>query len=129
MRRQTDQRPLIAAGLTLGIGLGGPLDGIVFHQLLQLHNMLSARHPPTDVVNLEINMFWDGVFHAGCWLGCATGLAMLWIVVRRRDQPLSTQTFVGSLLAGWGLFNLVEGFIDHHLLHLHHVTESPNHFV
>ena len=32
-------------------------------------------------------------------------------------------TFTGALLAGWGLFNLVEGIIDHHLLNLHHVVE------
>ena len=25
------------------------------------------------------------------------------------------------MLAGWGLFNLVEGLVDHHLLGIHHV--------
>jgi uncharacterized membrane protein len=29
----------------------------------------------------------------------------------------------GSMFAGWGLFNLVEGVIDHHILHVHHVVE------
>jgi uncharacterized membrane protein len=24
---------------------------------------------------------------------------------------------------GWGLFNFVEGLIDHHVLHVHHVVE------
>jgi uncharacterized membrane protein len=28
---------------------------------------------------------------------------------------------------GWGLFNLVEGVIDHHLLDLHHVRDLPVH--
>ena len=28
------------------------------------------------------------------------------------------------MLAGFGLFNLVDGLIDHHLLQLHHVNES-----
>ncbi len=27
---------------------------------------------------------------------------------------------------GWGVFNLVEGTIDHHILHNHHVTEADN---
>ena len=31
---------------------------------------------------------------------------------------------VGLLLAGWGLFNLVEGVVDHHLLQLHHVRDD-----
>jgi uncharacterized membrane protein len=28
-------------------------------------------------------------------------------------------------LAGWGLFNLVEGLVDHHLLGIHHVRGGP----
>ena len=31
------------AGLLLGIGLGGFLDGIVLHQIAQWHSMLSGR--------------------------------------------------------------------------------------
>ena len=27
------------------------------------------------------------------------------------------------MVLGWGLFNLVEGIIDHHLLNVHHVVE------
>ena len=38
-------KPLTAAGTLLGIGLGGFVDGILFHQILQLHSMLSARLP------------------------------------------------------------------------------------
>ncbi len=122
-------RPLISAGVALGIGMGGFVDGIVFHQILQLHNMLSSRLPPTTLVNVEINMFWDGLFHAFTWLMTAAGLALLWRAVRRRDVPLSTWVFVGSLITGWGLFNLVEGLIDHQLLQIHHVYELGNHFL
>ena len=67
-------------------------------------------------MNIEINMFWDGLFHALTWTMTAFGLALLWRAVKRRDVPLSTRTFVGSLPLGWGLFNLVEGLIDHELL-------------
>jgi uncharacterized membrane protein len=69
-------RPMIAAGTMLGIGLGGFIDGILFHQLMQIHEMLSARVPPLTLVNAEINMFWDGLFHAGTWLATAVGLWM-----------------------------------------------------
>jgi len=27
-------------------------------------------------------------------------------------------------IIGWGLFNLVEGVVDHHILTIHHVRES-----
>lgn len=44
-------------------------------------------------------------------------------------MPLSTGTFVGSLALGWGLFNLIEGLIDHELLGIHHVVEAGNHLL
>jgi uncharacterized membrane protein len=115
--------PLISAGVLMGAGLGGFVDGIVLHQLLQWHNMLSARIPPNDLVSAKVNMFWDGVFHAGVWVLTAIGLAMLWKAGARRDVAWSGRTFFGSLLVGWGLFNVVEGVIDHQILGLHHVHE------
>jgi uncharacterized membrane protein len=130
-----NRRPLLSAGMLLGIGLGGFVDGILFHQLLQTHNMLTGRYPKlgvdvqTALVNTEINMFWDGLFHVITWLTTALGLALLWRAAGRPDVPHSTGTLLGSMALGWGLFNLIEGVIDHHLLHLHHVVEGPNHLV
>ena len=130
MNGQTNRRPLIAAALLLGVGIGGFIDGILFHQLLQWHNMLSARLPPRDsIVNMEVNMFWDGLFHAFTWTMTALGLVLLWRAVLRPDVPSCTRTFVGSLALGWGLFNVVEGVIDHHVLHVHHVTETAGHLI
>jgi len=116
-------KPLIAAGLLLGAGLGGFVDGIVFHQILQLHNMVSGWLPPTNLIDAKVNMFWDGVFHAAVWLMTLAGLVLLWRAGARRDVPWSGQTFSGAWLMGWGLFNTVEGFIDHFWLGLHHVNE------
>jgi uncharacterized membrane protein len=31
------------------------------------------------------------------------------------------------MLVGWGLFNLVDGVVDHHLLTIHHVREDAVH--
>lgn len=135
MNNETTRRPLIAAGTALGIGMGGFVDGIVLHQLLQVHNMLSAKYPtrgipPEElVVNLQINMFWDGLFHVLTWVMTAVGLALLWHAVRQRNVPLSTRALVGAMIFGWGLFNLVEGVIDHHILHIHHVAETDNHLL
>ena len=91
--------------------------------------MLSAQVTRTTVAGLEINMFWDGLFHVLTWTMTALGLALLWRAVQRRDVPLSTKTLIGSMALGWGLFNLVEGIIDHHLLHIHHVTGTENHLI
>jgi hypothetical protein len=44
-------------GLFLGIGLGGFVDGIVLHQILQWHHMLTSEgdYPKTTVAGLETN--------------------------------------------------------------------------
>ncbi len=123
---ETNRGPLVSAGTLIGIGMGGFVDGILFHQILQLHNMLSARLPRVSLVNAEVNMFWDGLFHALTWTTTAIGLALLWRAFGCADAPRSTKTFVGSLILGWGLFNLVEGIIDHQILGIHHVVDNGN---
>ena len=120
--------PLVAAGILLGAGLGGFVDGIMLHQILQWHNMLSGPLPPDTLVRAKVNMYWDGVFHAVVWVLTAVGLAMLWSATGRPDVPHSGRTLLGGLALGWGLFNVVEGLIDHEILGLHHVYEyTPNH--
>lgn len=121
MTSRTHRGALIAAGTLLGTGLGGFVDGIVLHQILQWHHMLSSRIAPVDLVALKYNMFWDGLFHAFTWVVTAVGLGLLWRAGLKGNVPWSTRTFAGSLSLGWGMFNLVEGIIDHQILGLHHV--------
>jgi uncharacterized membrane protein len=120
-------RRVVAAGATLGMGMGGFVDGILFHQILQTHSMLSARIGRDSVVGLEVNMFWDGLFHALTWTVTALGIAMLWRAASRARVLPPLGTFAGPLLLGWGAFNLVEGTIDHQLLGVHHVIENAPH--
>jgi uncharacterized membrane protein len=124
MKPATNTTPLIMSGAFLGIGLGGFFDGIFFHQLLQVHNMLSAKYPKTSLANMEINMFWDGLFHLLTYAMTLIGLVLLWKAGARRDVPWSGKSLVGAIFVGWGLFNLVEGIINHHILNIHHVVES-----
>jgi uncharacterized membrane protein len=113
--------PLVASGMLLGTGLGGFVDGIVLHQILQWHNMLSSKLPPTDLVAIKVNMVWDGLFHAMTWLITVVGLVQLFRAGRRDDVPWSGRALLGGMSAGWGLFNVVEGVIDHQILGIHHV--------
>lgn len=121
--------PIISSGILLGTGLGGFVDGILLHQLLQWHNMLSTLRPPTDLVSMKYNMVWDGLFHTFTWIVTAAGVARLWSAGKRVDVAWSTPTFVGALLIGWGLFNFVEGLIDHQLLGIHHVHPGEHELI
>ncbi len=117
-----------AAGIFLGLGLGGFFDGIILHQVLQWHHMAtSAGYPPDSVANLQMNVFFDGLFHATTYIFVAIGLAILWRAARRPHAPWSGKMLAGSILMGFGIFNLVEGIINHHLLGLHHLVARTDH--
>lgn len=112
----------LAGGLLLGVGLGGLLDGIVLHQLLQWHHLVSdAGHPVDTVRGLERNTLADGIFHAGAWLVTLLGA---WLLLAAQPLTRAPRLLAGTLLAGWGLFNLVEGLVNHLLLGIHHVNET-----
>ena len=118
--------PLISAGIFLGLGLGGFVDGIVLHQILQWHHMLSSVSPTTTVSDMELNMVWDGLFDASTWIMTVIGIGLLWRAGQRDDVPWSSNTFLGSILLGAGAFNFFEGLIDHQILGIHHVKPGPN---
>jgi len=115
-----------APGILLGIGLGGFVDGIVLHQILQWHHMLTSEgsYPKTTVAGLETNTLWDGLFHAATWVAVAIGIYVLWRRTTDWRWAISGRAFVGWLLVGWGLFNVVEGLVDHQILGIHHVRED-----
>ena len=119
----------LAAAILLGIGLGGFFDGIVLHQILQWHHMVSTPTPPDTVENLELNTLGDGLFHAATWVITVVGVFVLLASDGARYEARAKPRFFGGMLVGWGLFNLGEGIVDHHLLNLHHVRPGPDELV
>jgi len=114
-------------GVLLGVSLGGFVDGIAFHQIAHWHNMGSAVLPPTTMEAMKQNMAWDGWFHAVMLVITVVGVYLL-VHHARKQRPLpSPGRFTGLLIFGWGIFNLVEGVIDHEGLHIHHVRDLPAH--
>jgi uncharacterized membrane protein len=106
------------------LGLGGFFDGIVLHQILQWHHMVSAVYPPDEVGRLQLNTLGDGLFHAATYLFVVIGLILLWRHASRRHLVWSGKLLSGTFLLGFGAFNVVEGVIDHQLLGIHHVNET-----
>ncbi|WP_104991322.1 DUF2243 domain-containing protein [Deinococcus sp. NW-56] len=124
--RSTSPRPWLWGGVLLGLGLGGFFDGIVLHQILQWHHLLSEVYLPTTLENLKINTVADGFFHAATWVFTLIGLLLLWQGTRGQHVTWRTSALIGALLFGWGLFNVVEGLVNHQLLQIHHVRPGPN---
>ncbi len=112
--------------ILLGVGLGGLFDGIVLHQVLQWHHLLSTPAPPVTVEALQLNTLADGLFHAFAWVVAVVGLAWLTRSHARDRSAIEGRNLVAGLAIGWGAFNVIEGVVDHHLLNLHHVREGPD---
>ena len=116
--------PPRTSGLLFGLGLGGFLDGIVLHQILQWHHMVSADRPPTTLAGLEVNTVADGFFHLATWLLVVAASITSISAWRQGRLAPSIGFHLGLVLAGWGIFNVVEGIVDHQLLGVHHVRDD-----
>jgi uncharacterized membrane protein len=113
-------------GLLYGLGFGGFVDGIVLHQILQWHHMVSdvADYPTTTVAGLEANTLADGFFHVATWV-CLLAASLLAVRTWQEGRLAPTWRFhLGLVIAGWGVFNLVEGLVDHQLLGVHHLRDD-----
>jgi len=104
--------------------------------MLLWHHMLTSTdsdrlgidyYPKSTVRGLEVNTVWDGLFHTFAWLAVLIGLGTLYKrVTTSQRRTWSRGTLWGWILVGWGIFNLVEGIIDHQILGIHHVRSGEH---
>ena len=59
----------------------------------------------------------------GTWSTTTFRIFLLFRTARRPDVPWSGKILFGAMRFGWGLFNVVEGVMDHPILQIHHVYE------
>lgn len=113
-----------ASGL-MGFALGGLLDGIALHQLLQWHHVVSNRVTDATLAGLELNTFVDGAFHQAMWILAVLGIALLH---RQRcsDRTDRRPDILPGLLIGWGTFNLVDALVMHWTLGLHSIRPGSD---
>lgn len=109
-------------GLLLGFALGGFFDGILLHQILQWHHLLSL----TPGVDLQGQILWDGYFHALMYVFAGLALWGLWRS-HRRGSPLAGRALLAATLAGFGGWHMVDSVLSHWLLGIHRIrVDSPN---
>lgn len=104
----------------LGFALGGFFDGILLHQILQWHHLLSLV---PGMVDLRVQILWDGYFHALMYGLAALALWGLW---RARGQAAAAAATLGMVLAGFGAWHVVDALLSHWLLGIHRIRlDSP----
>jgi uncharacterized membrane protein len=110
----------VGAGAVFGFGLGGLVDGIVLHQVLQWHHLVSATTSDRTVNGLRANTLADGVFHLVTLAVVVAGVALLWRAART-PGPRWGRLATGGVLLGFGAFHVVDEVVFHLLLDLHHI--------
>lgn len=118
---------LVAPALLIGLGMAALMDDIVFHHLLQWHHVTSSGFRPGQLVlpNGPEELRADGLLQAGGALLIVIGLVTLWVTAARRPHALwgvAGASFVGWILFGWALFNILFVSLPAFVLDRHHVN-------
>lgn len=104
-----------ASALAVGFALSGFFDGVLLHQILQWHHLLSLVPGITD---LRQQILWDGYFHVAMYLVAILGLIGLW---RARRRASVGTVLYGWLLMGFGLWHVVDAVLSHWVLGIHRI--------
>lgn len=117
---------LFRAGIVLGAGLGGFIDGIVLHQILGWHHLICQTETcrPDSIAALQLQNTQDGYFHLATLLLTIVGVVLAWRAHRETPARGLGGILAGGSIAGWGAFNLVEGLVSHQILGIHHVMPA-----
>lgn len=106
----------------LGFALGGFFDGILLHQILQWHHLLSAVRSDGSGLDLRTQVLADGLFHALMYAIAALGLMLHLRGVRGGAERRGTPTaFASSFFTGFGLWHVADALLSHWLLGLHRI--------
>jgi uncharacterized membrane protein len=114
------------AGFALGFGLGGFFDGILLHQILQWHHLLSSVEQARQDVRVLI--LTDGLFHLLMYVITAVGLWLLWRARGEVPARGADRRLFGNALIGFGAWHVVDGVLSHWVLGIHRIrmdTDNP----
>ena len=107
------------AGYALGFSLGGFFDGILLHQILQWHHLLSgveqARH------DVRVLILWDGIFHLLMYVVAFVGLWLLWRGRAEFSGRGADRRLFANALIGFGAWHIVDAILSHWALGIHRI--------
>jgi uncharacterized membrane protein len=111
-------RTLTWAGFLLGFALGGFFDGILLHQILQWHHLLSNVDAVQD---MRLQIMADGLFHALMYVLAAIALLLLWRARAATGEPGAGRRLCGTALVGFGAWHMIDGVLSHWILGIHRI--------
>lgn len=104
--------------VALGFSLGGFFDGILLHQILQWHHLLSGLEQAR--LDIRFLILTDGLFHGLMYVVAATGLYLLWTSTAPTPQSKNEPLLVRAMI-GFGIWHITDGVLSHWVLGIHRV--------
>lgn len=122
----SSRRTLAWAGFILGVALGGFFDGILLHQILQWHHLLSLV-PGEALRDIRTQIFADGAFHVAMYVVAAVGLWLLWRGRAGFEGAGSDLRLLGSAVLGFSIWQFADVVLFHWILGIHRIrVDVPN---
>lgn len=112
--------------LMVGFALGGFFDGIVLHQILQWHHLLSGMNEPLGS-DLQFQIVMDGLFHLIMYLVAICAMVLL-VSGRAIPRPDRAPSVLRPVLIGFAVWHVADAILSHWLLGLHRIrmdSETP----
>ena len=114
------------SGYLLGFAISGFFDGILLHQVLQWHHLLSNLEGEA-FRDLRVQILADGLFHVQMYVIAMAGLALLWHARREFAAPPASRLLLANALIGFGVWHVVDAILSHWLLGIHRIRmEAQN---
>jgi uncharacterized membrane protein len=108
----------------LGLALGGFFDGILLHQILAWHHLLSNVDAASD---MRTQLLADGAFHALMYVVAVTALHRIWKRRASIAAHSSGRALGGWALLGFGSWHVIDAVFSHWITGIHRVRmDSPN---
>lgn len=107
-------------GVLLGFAMGGFFDGILLHQILQWHHLLSAiQVGPLGSLSAQVTV--DGWFHALMYAVAAVGLWQLYRLKTSRLNGASIRGVWPAFWIGFGGWHIIDAVFSHWVTGIHRI--------
>ena len=112
----TSMKRMHVATFAVGFALSGFFDGVLLHQILQWHHLLSALDG-----DLRFQIAADGWFHVLMYVVAVWGLWQLWSARSALVSGGSGKLVAAWSLIGFGCWHVVDAIGSHWLLGIHRI--------
>ncbi|OAE56580.1 hypothetical protein A7J67_07990 [Achromobacter xylosoxidans] len=113
-------RRLRRASFLLGFAMGGFFDGILLHQILQWHHLLSGVQTGA-LGSLSAQVAMDGVFHAIMYVIAAAGLIELFRARSAVSSSAPIRPRWGHFWIGFGVWHITDALLSHWITGIHRI--------